>query len=212
MKAVRQKIAIAITALLVVTIVVSCEETDVLNQSGTPDRTQAIEVPSPYSISNGFLKAKLDHYAYEAYAGLYGVALSPENSQIIDKATLLTWVKTNEKNKHPIINRENRTALAAMEDAHILLIQAPAGSSFQASVFVLSSLKSFVITDVVDREFGSRLKVVKEGIGFTGNGYLDNAGNLPCVCAEEVKIIFAEATYTKCGQCPNLGGGGHYFP
>lgn len=200
MKPTHRKIAFVIVSLIVFTTVVSCEEeSDTLTQSELASKTTTTS-PSP---STGLRKARLDHYAYEAYAGLYGVELNPENSQVIDKATLLAWVEANEKNKHTTINQKNRAALEAMEDSQALLIQAPAGAPFRSSVFVLSKHRSIVITDVIDNLFDTRFITVKEGVGFYGNGYLDAEGNHPCACIEEHKIILKGASYTECGRCPD---------
>lgn len=185
--------------LMVLILVISCEQENDLLINDVQMRAPVSET-SRLNDALPLLKATLDHYAYEAYAGMYGVELTPENSQLIDKATLYAWVQANEQHKHPEVNLKNRAAIAALEEVHALLIQAPAGAPFRQSVYIYGPVSSLIITDVISL---SGWKCVKEGIGFYGRGVLDPWGEIACGCVEEYKIITDDGPYSKCGKCPD---------
>lgn len=201
-----QRISLALSVVLAATIVITaCEqESDLVSQNFSSAPLFNSNEPGSTSISNGLLKDELDHYAFEAYKRFYKIELSFENSRLIDSKTLSAWINANEKNKHPEINRLNRKALANMKNPVALLIQAPVGSPFNQSVFILGNSSALIVTDIhlVDKTIGPRFHIVKEGLGFYGEGYLDSFGNHLCTpCIEEYKIISVGANYLRCGPC-----------
>ena len=209
MKTMKQKTLLVIAVMMGITLIISCEEETELKtrneQHSTP--IESTETGTAF-LSNGSLKEKLIQHAYEAYATLYDVELTPENTRVIDEEVLHGWIKANEKNKHETINQKNRDALAEIAeqgDVYALLVTAPAGAKFKESVFVFGRLTSVLISDVVDILTGPRLICVKVGVGFYGNGVLDPWGDIPCGCVEEYKIILSTQTYSKCGRCPKPG-------
>ncbi len=212
MKTMKQKTLMFIALLAGLFTIISCEEENEVNfknASSSAPIEQSATATNTKAISNGLLKERLIQYAYEAYANGYDVELTPENTTVIDKATLQAWVEANETNKHQAINQKNRAALTEMAqqgEVYTLLVKAPAGSPFQQSVFVLGKFTAVVITDIRDLTDPGSIwpKLVKVGVGFYGDGFYDPFGNyIPCICVEEYKIVHSSEYITKCGRCPD---------
>jgi hypothetical protein len=209
MNTIHQKAAWFITALLLFTITISCEEQDaeLTRRDGLISSPLGFSEKSSASISNGFSKGQLIQHAYEAYANWYDVTLTTKNTKVIDNATLQAWINANEKNKHKSINEKNKVALTEIANqgyVNALLVTAPVGAKFKQSVFIFGRFSSVLITDIIDI-YEPRWIVVKKGLGFYGNGTLDPWGEISCDCTEEYIIIRPGEDYTKCGPCPDLG-------
>jgi len=207
MKTTKQKALWVIALLTGITAIISCEEETDLKARNEQSVTSIHEPKTGTAfLSTGSLKEKLIQRASEAYATLYDVALTPENTRVIDEEVLHGWIKANEINKHESINQKNREALAAIAEQgniYALLVTAPDGAKFTESVFIFGRLTSVMISDAVDIVTGPRLICVKVGVGFYGNGVLDPWGEISCGCVEEYKIIPSTQPYSKCGRCPD---------
>jgi len=205
MKNLSNLLILAALLLIITPLIVSCEqETDLLNRNLKSDVPLAYKTQEPLSISNGFLKAKLDSYAFETFKNLYGVELKPELTKIALRDSLWRWVEINEGNKHSLINSKNRESLANMESPHALFIKAPSGSAFIEAVFVVGKSSSLIITDILDFPIDPRARLRKVGVGFYGDGYLDPFAQINCFCTEVFMFVPIGQRFSKCGQCPAL--------
>ena len=209
MNTIHQKAAWFITALLLFTITISCEEqdADLGRKDGLISSPLGFSEKNTANISNGILKENLIKQASAAYANWYNMKLTAENTRVIDGDILHAWINANESNKHESINEKNKAALAKQGNVQALLVTAPAGAKFKESVFVIGKTRSIVITDITDiADLLDRWpRVAMVGVGFKGTGFYDSSGHyIHCICVEEYKIVFSEDDITHCRNCSVL--------